>query len=121
MDDMQLKLAGLWFGVALTFLAASVVALSGALQGDRSSVVQDGKAAWLDRPVLLAVPLVMVAVSLAVPPSITGPASILSSVSLFATRLATVPDGMTRGLGLFRVLALVLLALTFESARAWVA
>ena len=119
MDGMQLKLAALWFAVALAFLGAGVVALSHHTRGERASVVLARQGAWLDRPALLAAPLVMVVVSLTAPQAINASASILSSVTLFGTRLAMVPEGMTRGLQLFRLLALVFLALTFESARAW--
>ena len=121
MDIQQLKLATLWFAVALTFLGAALVALSRHARSDGPHLIADGRAAWLDRPALLAAPFVMVVVSLTVPQPLNAPASLLSSVSLFASRLTLVPEGMTQGLRLFRILALVSLALTFEAARAWVA
>lgn len=120
MIDVQIRLAGLWVAVMLAYLLGDVLRIyAGDYKAGQVGGVTMTQAMWLGVAVVMAIPIVMLVVSLLVDQPIVRWVHVIAAIGLFAFNaigLPTYPGLYDRAL---IVLGLVFNVLTIVIAIRW--
>jgi hypothetical protein len=85
MDEMQIKLAGVWIALMLTYLLGDVLRIfSGDFVPGEMSGQQGSPAVWFAAAMLMLVPIAMILVSLFIGHSVSRWINIVAAILLFA-------------------------------------
>ena len=120
MSTVQIRLAALWIALMLTYLLGDVLRIyAGDYQAGEVGGVVIGEAMWLGVAVILAIPIVLLLVSVFLGQSSTRWVHVLAAIALFAFNvlgLPTYPGLYDKAL---IVLGLVFNGLTVAVALRW--
>jgi hypothetical protein len=90
--DVQIKLAALWVAVMLTYLLGDVLRIyAGDYTAGQVGGVAMGQAMWLGVAVLMAVPIVMVVLSVVLPQTMLQWVTVIAAIGLAAFNLVGLP------------------------------
>jgi hypothetical protein len=118
--DVQIKLAGLWVAVMLTYLLGDVLRIyAGDYKAGEVGGVAMGQAMWLGVAVVMAVPIVMLVVSLLLDQPFIRWLHIVAAIGLFAFNAFGLPTYPGLYDKVLIVLGLVLNGLTIMYAVRW--
>jgi hypothetical protein len=119
-SDLQIKLAALWVALMLTYLLGDVLRIySGDFTPGEIGGVAMTQAMWLGVAIVMAIPVIMVVLSLVVDQRASRWLNLAAAVGLFAFNLAGLPTYPGAYDKFLIVLGLVLNALTFAYALRW--
>jgi len=120
MADVQIRLAALWVAVMLTYLLGDVLRIyAGDFKPGEIGGVVLSQAMWLGVAVLMAVPIVMVVLSLVLSQAINQWVNVIAAIGLFAFNVVGLPTYPGLYDKALIVLGLVLNAATIWSAVRW--
>lgn len=92
MADVQIKLAGMWVALMLTYLLGDVLRIfSGDFKAGEIGGMRVTQAMWLGIAVLMFIPILMVVLSLSLPQPVNRWASIIVAVFFFLFNLVGLP------------------------------
>jgi hypothetical protein len=92
MDDTRIILSGLWGATVLTYLYGDVLRImSGDAERMMTEQAQFSQVMWLGMAILMAIPIVMVFLSLALPRRVNRWANIIMAVFWFGFNLVGLP------------------------------
>jgi hypothetical protein len=115
--DVQIKLAGLWVAVMLTYLLGDVLRIyAGDYKAGQVGGVAMSQAMWLGVAVLMAIPILMLVVSLLLDQPLIRWLHVIAAVGLFAFNVIGLPTYP----GLYDKV-LIALGLAFNGLTIWVA
>ncbi len=117
MADVQIKLAGLWVAVMLTYLLGDVLRIyAGDYKAGQIGGVAMGQAMWLGVAVVMAVPIAMLVVSLLLDQPVIRWLHVIAAIGLFAFNVIGLPTYP----GLYDKF-LIVLGLGFNGLTIWYA
>lgn len=120
MVEVQVKLAGLWVAVMLTYLLGDVLRIyAGDYKAGQVGGVAMSQAMWLSVAVVMAVPIVMLVVSLLVDQPLIRWLHIIAAIGLFAFNVIGLPTYPGLYDKVLIVLGLVFNVLTIMYALRW--
>ena len=120
MADVQIKLAGLWVAVMLAYLLGDVLRIyAGDYKAGQVGGVAMTQAMWLGVAIVMAVPIVMVVVSLLVDQPFVRWVHVVAAVGLFAFNVIGLPTYPGLYDKFLIVLGLVFNGLTVVVAMRW--
>jgi hypothetical protein len=115
--DVQIKLAALWVAVMLTYLLGDVLRIyAGDYTAGQVGGVVMGQAMWLGVAVLMAVPIMLLVLSLLLPQTALQWVTVIAAIGLIAFNLVGLPTYP----GLYDKF-LIVLGLAFNALTIWVA
>ncbi len=92
MSDIQIKLSVLWVALMLTYLLGDVLRIySGDFQPGQIGGVVLTQAMWLGVAILMAIPIVMVVLSVVLDQPILQAVTVIAAVGLFVFNLVGLP------------------------------
>lgn len=92
MDEMRIKLSALWVALMLTYLQGDTLRIfSGDFEAGEMAGVQATQGMFLGVAILLALPIVMVFLSLTLPSPVNRWANIILAIVLFLFNLVGLP------------------------------
>jgi hypothetical protein len=120
MDEIQIKLSGLWVALMLTYLLGDVLRIfSGDLKPGEIGGMKVTQAMWLGIAVLMLIPIVMVVLSLTLPHQANRWANIIVAIFFFVFNLIGLPTYPSAYDKFLIVVGLVFNALTVWQAWNW--
>lgn len=118
--EIQIKLAGLWVAVMLTYLLGDVLRIyAGDYKAGQVGGVAMSQAMWLGVAVVMAVPIVMLVVSLLLDQPLSRWLHIIAAIGLFAFNVIGLPTYAGLYDKVLIVLGLVFNVLTIMYALRW--
>ena len=121
MEDVQIKLAGLWAAVMLTYLLGDVLRIySGDFKPGEIAGVQATQAIYLGIAALMVIPALMVFLSLALSNPVNRWANIILAIVFIGFNLVGLPTYPSAYDRFLIIVSLVLNALTIWYAWQWV-
>jgi hypothetical protein len=115
--DVQVKLAALWGAVMLTYLLGDVLRIyAGDYSAGQVGGVAMSQAMWLGVAVVMAVPIVMVVLSLVLPQTVSQWVNVIAAIGLIAFNLVGLPTYP----GLYDKF-LIVLGIAFNGLTIWYA
>ena len=92
MDEVQIKLSGLWVALMLTYLLGDVLRIfSGDFTSGQIGGMQGSQAVYMAVTILLLLPIIMVVLSLTLPHQANRWANIIVAILLFIFNLIGLP------------------------------
>lgn len=121
MADVRIRLAGLWVAVMLTYLLGDVLRIyAGDYKAGQVGGVAMSQATWLAIAVVMAVPIVMVVLSLLLDRTLNRWVNVIAAIGLLAFNVIGLPTYPGLYDKFLIVLGLVFNGLTIVYARRWV-
>jgi hypothetical protein len=116
-EEVRIKLAALWVAVMLTYLLGDVLRIyAGDYTAGQVGGVAMSQAMWLGVAVLMAVPIVMLVLSLVVPQAINRWVNVIAAIGLMAFNVVGLPTYS----GLYDKF-LIVLGVAFNALTIWYA
>lgn len=92
MADVQIKLAGIWVALMLTYLLGDVLRIfSGDFKAGEIGGMRLTQAMWLGIAVLMLIPILMIVLTLSLPQPVNRWANIIIAVFFFLFNLVALP------------------------------
>jgi hypothetical protein len=121
MEDVQIKLSGLWIALMLTYLLGDVLRIfSGDFKAGEVGGMQVTQQMYLGMAILMVIPVVMVVLSLSLPHQVNRWASIILAIFFFGFNLVGLPTYPSAYDKFLIIVGLVFNALTVWFAWKWV-
>ena len=120
MEDLQIKLAGIWTAVMLTYLLGDVIRIfSGDFKAGLIGGVQVTQAIWLGIAILMVIPIVMVVLTLFLASPVGRWANIIVAIFFFIFNIIGLPTYPSAYDKFLIVVSLALNMLTVWLAWQW--
>lgn len=121
MDEMQIRLSGLWVALMLTYLLGDVLRIfSGDFKAGVIGGMQVSQGMWLGIAVLMLIPIVMVVLSLTLNQPVNRWANIIVAIGFFGFNLIGLPTYPSAYDKFLIAVGLVINAVTVWYAWKWV-
>jgi hypothetical protein len=121
MEDIQIKLSGLWIALMLTYLLGDVLRIfSGDFKAGEIGGMKITQGMWLGIAMLMVIPVIMVVLSLTAPQSISRWTNIVVAILFFVFNLVGLPTYPSAYDKFLIVVGLVFNMLTVWYAWKWV-
>lgn len=121
MDEMQIRLSGLWVALMLTYLLGDVLRIfSGDFKAGEIGGMQVSQGMWMGIAILMVIPIGMVILCLTLDPPVNRWANIIVAIGFFGFNLIGLPTYPSAYDKFLIVVGLVINAVTVVYAWRWV-